>query len=388
MTKPHVVHVATRMALGGAEENTLYTVNGLDPARYRVSLITGRGSNPATLARLAPHVELVEVPQLVRDISPRNDAVALAAIRRYLRAERCDIIHTHMSKAGILGRAAARMAGVPVIVHTVHGSVFNEHVGRVSYGVYWTLEWLAAKMTDRMISVGEDLRRRQLAAGIGTPGQYQVIRSGMELEWFADAAESTPERRRAIRESLGVPVDVPLIGKVARLEHPKGHEFFFDMAERVSKLHPTAHFVALGAGDLLDQFQADVDRRGLAERVHFAGFRPDIADVLAALDVVVLTSLMEGLPRALVQAAATGVPIVTFEVEGAAEIVREGVNGYIVPSKDVSLLTERVSSLLDDPVKAEEMGRAGRSLVSQAWTVESMVREISAVYDELWAARA
>jgi glycosyltransferase involved in cell wall biosynthesis len=281
-----VAHIMTRLALGGADENTLFTVNGLDPARFRTALIVGSGSDPAMLARVAPHVRVIEIPELVRAISPIKDARALLELRSHLRRGRYDVVHTHMSKAGVLGRLAAQMAGVPVVVHTLHGSAFHGHVGPVQYAVYWTLEKLAALGTDRIISVGDDLRRRYLAAGIGSPDQYCIIRSGMDLGQFAAAANLSPERRRAVRVSLGVSPDAPLIGKVARLEAPKGHRFFLDLAERVAKIHPTAQFVALGAGDLLDELQGDMRRRGLADRVRFCGYRQDIAEVLAALDVL------------------------------------------------------------------------------------------------------
>jgi glycosyltransferase involved in cell wall biosynthesis len=155
------------------------------------------------------------------------------------------------------------------------------------------------------------------------------------------------------------------------------------MAERVLKQVPTAQFVGVGAGEQLDFLKAEAKRRGLSGQIQFPGFRADIAEVLACLDVAVLTSLWEGLPRALVQAAACGVPAVTFEVEGAREVVKDGVNGYVVPSKDVDQLADRVINLLAHPDRARAMGMAGSALVHDAWTIESMVRDITAVYEAL-----
>jgi glycosyltransferase involved in cell wall biosynthesis len=386
-TPVRVAHIVTRLALGGADENTLFTVNGLDPARFQTVLVVGSGSDPAMLARVAPHVEVIEVPDLIREISPPRDFRAFFHLRRLLRDGGFGIVHTHMSKAGVLGRLAARSAGVPVVVHTLHGSAFHDHVGPVRYALYWTLEKVTAPMTHRIVSVGDDLRRRYLGAGIGSAAQYRVIRSGMPLRQFEAAADLSFERRQEIRASLGVPPGAPLVGKVARLEEPKGHRFFLQMAERLSEAWPDAHFVAIGTGDLLEALREETRRRGVADRVHFAGYRDDIAEVLAALDVLVLTSLWEGLPRVLVQAAATGVPSVTFDVEGAHEIVRDGQTGYVVPSKNVTVLADRVADLLADPTRARAMGQAGRSMVHDGWTIETMVAEIDALYEELWAQR-
>jgi len=378
-----VLHVHTRMIRGGADENTLFTVNGLDPRRFQVTLAVGGGSEPSMLGKIGPHVEVLEVPELVRDISPRNDMAAFNKLRRHMRDKRYDIVHTHTAKGGILGRFAARAAGVPIIVHTLHGSTFHSALDPVQYRAYWLLEKLTARFTKRIISVGEDLKDRYLTAGISSVERYDVIRSGMDLGQFRAAAAMTAAQKAEVRRSLGVPADAPLVGKVARLEERKGYRYFIEMAEKVLKQVPTAHFVGVGAGQQLDFLNAEVARRGLAGQIHFPGFRADIAEVLACLDVTVLTSLWEGLPRALVQAAACSVPAVTFEVEGAREVVKDGVNGYVVPSKDVEQLADRVISLLTHPERARAMGAAGSGLVHQGWTIESMVREISAVYEAL-----
>lgn len=378
-----VLHIHTRMVRGGADENILFTVNGLDPQRFEVVLAVGSGSEPTMLDRIQPHIVVLEISELVREISPRNDAAAFAKLRRHMRERHYDIAHTHSAKAGILGRFAARAAGVPVIIHTLHGSTFHRGLNPVLHRFYWLLEKVAAGFTDRIISVGEDLRDRYLRAGISSAERYEVIRSGMDLSQFRAAAAMNAAKRAEVRWSLGVPPEAPLVGKVARLEERKGYRYFIEMAERVLQRVPGAHFVGIGAGEQLDLLNAEATRRGLADQVHFAGFRQDIAEVLACLDIVVLTSMWEGLPRVLVQAAACGIPAVTFEVEGAREVVKDGVNGYVVPSKDAAQMAARVISLLADPARARAMGRAGSGLVHQDWTVESMVRDITAVYNAL-----
>jgi len=381
-----VLHILTRLIRGGADENTLLTVNGLDPHRFRVTLAVGAGSEATMLAAVSPSVRVIELTDLVREVSPRRDLAALRGLRRLIRDERYDIVHTHTAKAGMLGRFAARGAG-PVIVHTLHGSTFHGALGRAEYLLYWGLEKAAAGFTDRIITVGEDLRDRYLEAGIGRADRYQLIRSGMELSDFSAAAAMGPERRAEVRRSLGVPADAPLVGKVARLEARKGYRYFLEMAEAVLQRVPAAHFVGLGAGDEHGPLRAEVERRGLTGRVHFPGFRRDIADVLAVLDVAVLTSLWEGLPRVLVQAAASGGPAVSFAVEGAHEVVKDRVNGWVVPMRDVPAMTDRVVELLSDPARARAMGAAGRGLVCETWAADTMVRQIAEVYEDLRAAR-
>jgi glycosyltransferase involved in cell wall biosynthesis len=382
-----VLHVHTRLIRGGADENTLLTVNGLDCRRFRLALAIGSGSEAAMLAKVGPAVEVIEMPDLVREVSPRRDLAAFRQLRRLIRDRRYDIVHTHTAKAGMLGRFAARSAGAPVIVHTLHGSTFHGALNRAEYLLYRGLEKAAAGFTDRIITVGEDLRERYLEAGIGRPERYQLIRSGMELSEFSAAAAMVPERRAEVRRSLGVPADAPLVGKVARLEARKGYRYFLDLAERVLQHVPTTHFVGLGAGEEHAELRAEVERRGLADRIHFPGFRQDIADVLAVLDVAVLTSLWEGLPRVLVQAAACGVPAVTFAVEGAHEVVKQGVNGWVVPMRDVPAMAERVVALLSDSRRARAMGAAGLGLVCETWAAETMVSEIARAYEDLMAAR-
>jgi glycosyltransferase involved in cell wall biosynthesis len=209
----------------------------------------------------------------------------------------------------------------------------------------------------------------------------------MELSHFSTAANMGLQRRAAVRRTFGVPPDAPLVGMVARLEARKGYRYFLDLAETVLERIPEAHFVGFGAGDQHASLQTDINGRGLKDRVHLPGFRNDIADVLAVLDVAVLTSLWEGLPRVLVQAAACGVPAVSFAVEGAHEVVKQGVNGWVVPLRDVRGMADRVVTLLSNPGLARTMGAAGQDLVSQMWTAENMVRQIAGAYLELMAAR-
>lgn len=386
--KVKVLHVHTRMIRGGGDENTLFVVNGVDPERYQVDLAVGSESEEEMLARVSPRVRVIMVPEMVRRISPRRDLVAGARLVRLIRSERYDIVHTHMAKGGMLGRFAARVAGAPVVIHTLDGQTFHPHLDPVRFAFFREMERVTARITDRFIVVGEELRDWYLGAGVGYPEQYEVIYSGMDLGVFWEARAGREGFESRVRASLGVEEGAPLVGKVARHTEGKGYEYFLDVAERVLDVRPEARFVALGSGERLEGFRQEIRSRGLEGKVIAAGFRSDIAEVMACLDVLVHTSLWEGLCRVLVQGAAVGLPIVTFEVGGAREVVLDGESGYVVPSKDVATMTWRVLSLLGAPEVARRMGEAGRKHVGDRWSIERSVSRVEQEYERALAKQA
>ncbi len=374
-----MLHVITRLVRGGADENTLYTVRGLDPRRYVVDLVVGADSDPE-LVRSLDAARVRVLPQLVRDPNPLLDLVALVRLASWIRRERYQIVHTHTAKAGFLGRLAAALAGTPVVIHTVHGVTFPRHAPAPLRGFYLALERIAGRFTHQFIAVGEDMRRQYVEAGVGAPEAYETIYSGMPLDDYLEAGRMTAEERWRLRAQLGYGPDHQLVVMAARLEARKGHRYLFEAVERVRARHPRLRVLILGDGPLRETLEADVGARGLAGVVHFFGHRTDLARVLAAADVSVLTSLWEGLPRVLVQSAAAGKPIVTFDVEGAWEVVRDGENGYVVPSRDVARFAERLEALLADRERARALGEAGPARVGADWRVETMVERLDDVY--------
>jgi glycosyltransferase involved in cell wall biosynthesis len=382
-----VLHIITRLILGGAQENTLFTVIGQqrNPA-FQVTLLAGMdGGREGDLhaeARAAG-VDLVIVPSLIRSIRPLTDVKALFQLYRFIRRGRYDIVHTHSSKAGILGRIAARMARVPIVVHTLHSLVFHEYQRAWQNRVYIALKKLCAPLTDAFISVNAKTMEGALAAGIGSPERHRTIFSGMPLEPFLTIGERLTVA--AAKERLGIPADVPVVGKIARLTPLKGHEQFFDAAEHIARLEPRAWFLVVGDGSLRQECEARARALGIADRTVFTGLvRPEeIPACIQAMDVVVHTSLREGIARVLPQAAAVGKPIVTFDLDGAPEVVRDGVSGYLVAPVDAPRLAERVVSLFHDARRRNELGRAGREFVAANFGVELMVERINAVYFDL-----
>lgn len=382
-----MLHVITRLIRGGADENTLYTVRGLDKTRYQVDIAVGDGSELScfgTLGDVGVHV----VPELVREPNPWKDLVALVKLARLMKRGRYQIVHTHTAKAGFLGRIAAAMVGSPIVVHTVHGVTFHEQIPPVQRGFYLLLERVAARFTHQFVAVGEDVRNIYLRSGIGEPQAYETIYSGMPLDDFIAAGHMADTDRDAARAALGAGPEHRVVAMAARLEARKGHIYLFQAVQKLKDRHPGLQVWILGDGDLRPHLEWQVGALGIADRVKFLGHRTDLAQVLAAADVSVLTSLWEGLPRVLVQSAATGRPILTFDVEGAWEIVREGRNGFIVPSRDVDAFSARLDQLLGDRERARALGAAGREEVGRQWTVETMLDRLDRMYQRLSDRRA
>lgn len=376
-----VLHLITRMIVGGAQENTLLSVEGLDQLpEYEVTLISGvdRGPEGDLLPRARETNRLIVVPELGRSINPLNDVIALWKLYRLIRSGRYHIVHTHSSKASVLGRMAAKLAGTPLILETLHGHVFHSYqpwvINRLLRGVYR----LCALMTDHFISVADLVSREAILAGIDRPEKFSTIYSGMELDWFLNA-EVDP---LAVRREFGIAKDALVVGKIARLFPLKGHDQLLDAAPAVVERHPEVRFFLVGNGVLYDHLRRRARELGILENFVFAGLirRERIPEMLSAMDVVVHTSLREGLARVLPQALAMGKPCVSFDIGGASEVVIQGETGYIVRPGDAAGLAEAVLRLLADPQLRARMGEAGRRRVDPAFRAETMVEQIAALY--------
>jgi len=376
-----VLHIITRLIVGGAQENTMLTAGMLDRTHFDVDVLSGpqTGSEGSLIEEVrAWGIPLTIEPTLVRKINPFKDLPAIAALVRCIRRGGYTIVHTHSSKAGILGRWAARLAGVPIIVHTVHGWGFHDRQHPVVRRCFIWLERITASITDRLIAVSPRNIEKGLAVGIGRPEQYVTIRSGIELERFMQPGVSS----RAVRGELGILDDVPVVGTVTRFSPQKAPlDCVRAMAIVVQEI-PEARLVMVGDGPLREEVERLVRELGLGERVMLTGLRRDVPQLLTAFDVFILPSLWEGLPRVLPQAMAAGLPIVATDADGNAEAVAEGVNGYLVPRGDVAALAERVVRLLRDPALCSRMGQAGRERVME-FGVHKMVEDIAALYEAL-----
>lgn len=378
-----ICHIITRLDRGGSSDNTLLTVLGLQGKGFQFCVLKGPGEPgepPSPLERKAVDrgIEVVLCPHLVRPIRAGADLRAMNGIHRFLKNRRFDIVHTHTSKAGILGRIAARRARVPALVHTPHGHVFYGYFGPLRSRLYLGLERWAARFTDRIVTLTERGRQEHLALGVGRPGQHVVIPSGLPIEnFFPD-----PERRRRARERLAIAPGTPVIGTVGRLTAIKEQKTLLEAACRLRHRHPGLVALLVGDGELRDDLEERAGRLGLGETVRFLGWRTDVPELLNALDAFVLCSRNEGMGRALVEAMASGLPAVATGVGGIPDLVRDGENGLLIPAGDPDALAEAVGRLLASPEARRAIGQKARES-SAEYSVEEMNRRLEKLYREL-----
>lgn len=375
MAPVRVLHIMTRLDVGGSTENTVLSVTRMPQAEFTCALIAGRTTDPppgVTEVLSRAGVPYTEIRSLRRALSPILDWVALWQLWRVIRRVPVDIVHTHSSKAGFLGRLAARAAGVPRIVHTPHGHVFHGYFSAVATHAFSLMERVAAPWTDRIITLSDEEAKDHLRRGIGTPGQFVTIPSGVELGPVLSAA---PTRL--------VP-DGPVIGAVARLVPVKGLHHLIDAAPIVLRHCPRARFLLVGGGEMRPALEARARARGLQAHILFTGFREDVASVMAGTDLVVLPSINEGMGRVLVMAMALGKPIVASRVGGVAELLGEGEAGILVPPGDPAALAEAISTLLRDSQRARTLGDAGRRRAPR-YSAEAMLEALAKLYHEVMA---
>jgi glycosyltransferase involved in cell wall biosynthesis len=379
-----VTHVITRLIIGGAQENTVATVLGLQcHPGLQVNLVAGPTTGPegSLESAFAARPELLAIlPSLVRPVHPWCDLMAWRRLVQMFRAAPPDIVHTHSGKAGVLGRLAARRAGVPIILHTIHGPSFGSFQGPLANGVFLAAERRAAKVTSHFISVAEAMTRQYLAAGVGRPGQFTRIFSGFELEPFL-AARNDP----ALRARLGLAPSDFVVGKIARLFKLKGHEDLIAAAPEVLRRHPRTKFLLVGDGSLRPRLEGRVRALGLEKNFIFAGLVSpvEIPDYVGAMDVLTHLSRREGLARALPQAMAAGRPVVAYDCDGANEVCFSGRTGFLIPAGDVAALAGRLAQLAGDAALRGQLGARGREFARENFAVQTMVEKIYTLYRDL-----
>jgi glycosyltransferase involved in cell wall biosynthesis len=378
MTSLRILHVITRLVVGGAQENTLATVAGLRTRGHDVVLATGPSNGPeGTLMERARDlgVEPVLIPQLVREPSPVRDAVALARLYRLVRRGRFDVVHTHTSKAGVLGRIAARLARTPAIVHTPHGHVFDGYFRPALTRLFVEVERILANRTDAMIAISEPCRTDHLRLGIGSPDRFVTIPSGIP--------GPPPGDRVTARGAMGLAGGELAIGCVGRLAPVKGQAFLLDAFARLARRPPNARLVLVGDGPCRDELHEMADRLNLDGTVRFLGLRDDASALLAGFDLYVQPSLNEGMGRALAQAMAVGVPVIATDAPGPAALVGTGGAGLLVPAGDPGALAAAIEALLHNEPRRLAAGESARKRAVGFWSEDEMVEAIEALYFRL-----
>lgn len=361
------------MIVGGAQENTLLSVKGQMEDGHDVVLLTGPTTGPeGKLLQISeiPGLRVVEEPALIRSVNPVKDWVAYRHLKKHFLAEKYDVVHTHASKAGVVGRAAAWSAKVPLVVHTVHGQAFHQYEKWWRNRLYITMERFAARRCHHIFSVAEAMIDQCVEAGVAPREKYSVVYSGMDMSAFLDAR---PESE--LRESLGIPETAPVIGKIARLFELKGHDYLFDAAPAIVAEFPEARFLLVGDGVLKETFERKIAQLGLSGHFIFTGLVPpgEVPRYTALMDILAHLSLREGLPRTVVQALAAGKPAVAFDLDGTPEVIWEGKTGHLCPPEDSKAVEEAILDLLRNPRKAREMGAAGRQRVRENFDWHHMV---------------
>ena len=369
-----ICHIITRMIVGGAQENTLFSARGAVEAGHECVLLTGPSPGPEgeLLAKtgIPEGLKVVTCPYLVREIDPLNDWKAYRFLKKYFRENQFDVVHTHSSKAGILGRLAAHAAKVPLVVHTIHGLAFHPREKWWKNRLYVMLERFAAKRCDHIYAVAQAMIEQSLAQKIGRRDQYSVVYSGMDLEVFLSA-----QRESSLRESLKIPADANVVGTVARLFPLKGYEELMAIAPRLMEQHKNLYFLFVGNGSMMEEIRKWAQDHKIGDRIIFAGLVPpaEVYRYIAQMDLLVHFSLREGLPRAAVQALAGGKPVVAYPLDGTPEVVIHGTTGILCPVGDHTAMIEGISALLADEELRKKNGENGRELVREKfpWQVMS-----------------
>jgi len=388
-----IVHIITRLILGGAQENTLITCKLLARRGHEVTLITGPALGPeGDLYDQArnQNFRLIILDGLRRQINPIHDIPAYFAVKKLLGELRPDIVHTHSAKAGILGRFAAqslrRVTGDESrgtkVVHTIHGLAFHPYQSDWLNKFYIVVERAAAKRTDSFISVADAMTNQALAAGIGRAGQFITAYSAIEEEDFLNP--TSKDRRMAFRRKYEIPEDGVVLVTIARLFMLKGHDYIIESAKELSERFDKAVWLFVGNGNLADHYKRQVSELGLSARIKFTGLLPpsEIPLAIQSSDILVHCSLREGLARTLPQAMLCGRPAISFDVDGAREVVDES-TGRLIEPKNVAQLVEACAELIEDAQLRETLGRTGREAVKEKFAPEKMVGTIEDLYRKL-----
>jgi glycosyltransferase involved in cell wall biosynthesis len=383
-----VTHIITRLVVGGAQENTVATVLGLrQKPGGEINLISGPTVGPE--GSLEPEVKKISglltiVPELVRPVHPLKDFVALRKLEKILREQKPQIVHTHSGKAGILGRLAARRAGVPIVIHHIHGPSFGNFQNAIANFIFTAAEKYAARVTDHFFCSASAMTRIYLAAGIGKPEMFTRIFSGFQLKPFLEA-----ENDSALRKKLGIPVDAFVIGKIARLFKLKGHEDLFAAFQKLLPQCPNARLLLVGDGSLRAHLENRACEMNLSDKIIFAGLVPpnEVARHVGIMDCLAHLSSREALSRALPQALAVAKPVVTYDFDGADEICLENETGFLIRTGDVTVVAQRLLQLANDSRLRERLGRRGRQFVKENFAVEKMVDDQYNLYLKLAAER-
>ena len=384
-----ILHIITRLDQGGSAQNTMLTCLGLN-RKYDLVLAHGlsRESEMTDLEQERVEmqvreageegVKVIAVPSLVRRISPFKDLATLVFLWRLMIRERPSVVHTHTSKAGMLGRLAASLAKVPLKVHTPHGHVFYGHFNPVVSRLFLLLERIMSRITDCTVALTEGERKDYMRFSVSDPDRTVTIHSGVDIVFFRDTVKDV----EAIRRSLAIGPKELVVGTVGWLLPIKGPMYLLRAMARVWQTYPDTRLVFAGKGELERALKKEAQEMGASDRVLFLGWRDDIPEVMHMMDVFVLPSLNEGMGRVLVEAMAAGRPVVASNIGGIPDLVSHGENGLLVPAGDVAALARGIRSLLANSAQRKELGEQGKKTADR-YGLDLMLTKIDRLYARL-----
>lgn len=364
--------------MGGTQIDTLHLMNW-QQSHFDVEVIMGN-DGPLRAACESAGIPTRVVPMENRFLTPLSDIRAVVALAKYFRTRRPDIVHTHSSKAGLLGRVAARLARTQVIAHTLHVLPYHDKQPTLLRCSLIVLERLLSKITDHFVAVADTLRADFVHHKICRPDMITTIGSGIDFGHFP---QDQCAAGRHTRMSLGIDPAAPVVISVANLEPRKRYDVFVNAVAGVVRTHPDARFLIAGTGELRESIVSRIRDAGLETHVMLLGYRSDVPDLLAASDIFVQTSQLEGLSRSLIEAMYAALPVVATDTDGTRELVQSGFNGLIIPEGDANALTSALTALLEDPGLRKAMGSAGKAVVGERWSVEAMGHGHDVLYEQL-----
>jgi len=377
-----ILHVITESNLGGAQRNTLLTIKGLLRRGFEVHVACGPygpgdcEALPREAAACGATVHIIR--SLVRNINPVKDTAALVALAKLLVRGKYDVVHTHSTKAGMLGRLAARALGVPIVVHTFHGVPFDTRRDNWKTFMCFAAERFFSRFCDKLVSVGEVLRQELIRHKAASAEKIETIRSGVDFPELDAPLDKLTARRR-----LGLPDGAPVVGFVGRLAQQKAPEVLMQAFAAVKSALPDARLVYVGEGPLRSELETMAADTGLEHCVHLLGERADVPQILPAFDVFALPSRWEGIGRALTEAMYLGLPVVCTGVNGVPELVKHEVTGLIAQVDNPAEIADRILEVLTDGVKARRLGDAAHRIVRELMSADAMVDSIIELYERL-----
>ncbi len=381
-----IARIVTRLGVGGAALHVALLTKHLDPNEFQTRLFAGK-TNAIEGDMLELHRELDLRPQILphlrRDAAMSRDLRALRDLVRAFRSFRPDLVDTHLSKAGFLGRLAAKIAGVPS-VHTFHIDIFSGYGWRpLERDLYLRLERMAAIWTSRLICLSEALGEATLARGIGTKNQFRTINLGLDFAAFEPNSLKIAAARQSLRAELGLPAEAALIGHISRLAPVKSVKTFVQAAAILRKTHPEITFLVIGDGESRPRLESLARELKLGQNLRFLGLRSDIAALNLGLDAVALTSLQEGTPISIIESLAAAKPVVASDVGGVSRLIEHQRSGFLTPPNDPISTANALRWVVENPHLAAQWGENGRQKMQSEFDLRRMIREHRALYREV-----